>query len=228
MSELVVVSPENDYQFLLVHWKAFLVWHFKSRLSVTMKAKIHSSLLPELPVRYGFHSENECLLLSSSIPSFFLFSVWLSSSVSLSFLDCSTQVIEHYLFYYSQTLTNAREVRHSVWTVENVPTSKEVTLALVPLDSRGRIASQVTQSFLTSKQQSTAVVTDHTIQWIWSCSFSPPLVDVNECLKKPCQNGGGCRNTRGSYVCLCVAGFDGKNCEKGNACMTHSFEREEI
>ena len=40
-------------------------------------------------------------------------------------------------------------------------------------------------------------------------------LDVDECLKKPCQNGGTCRNLPGSYTCFCPIGILGKNCETG-------------
>lgn len=41
-------------------------------------------------------------------------------------------------------------------------------------------------------------------------------VDVNECATlKPCQNGGQCKNTHGSYECTCKPGYTGKDCETG-------------
>jgi cysteine-rich repeat protein len=39
------------------------------------------------------------------------------------------------------------------------------------------------------------------------------ISDINECLANPCQNGGTCTNTPGSYTCDCLPGFDGVNCE---------------
>ncbi|KAL3881713.1 hypothetical protein ACJMK2_028114 [Sinanodonta woodiana] len=36
--------------------------------------------------------------------------------------------------------------------------------------------------------------------------------DVNECDSIPCQNGGTCTNTLGSYLCNCSPGWTGKNC----------------
>ena len=53
------------------------------------------------------------------------------------------------------------------------------------------------------------------------CMFGLSL-DVNECVTKPCRNGGTCENLQGSYRCKCKAGFLGKRCEIGlYAC--HSF-----
>ena len=41
------------------------------------------------------------------------------------------------------------------------------------------------------------------------------VLDVNECLNNPCQNGGTCANTFGSYTCQCRQGFKGFNCANG-------------
>ena len=46
------------------------------------------------------------------------------------------------------------------------------------------------------------------------CMFRLSL-DVNECVTKPCRNGGTCENLQGSYRCKCKAGFLGKHCEIG-------------
>ena len=44
---------------------------------------------------------------------------------------------------------------------------------------------------------------------------NPKHVDVNECLRNPC--GQLCTNTRGSFECDCISGFelqpDGKTCQ---------------
>ena len=40
-------------------------------------------------------------------------------------------------------------------------------------------------------------------------------LDIDECLKRPCKNGGKCTNNEGSYKCSCLLGFTGKDCETG-------------
>ena len=41
------------------------------------------------------------------------------------------------------------------------------------------------------------------------------FLDINECVTNPCENGGTCGNTIGSFTCTCVAGYDGDTCENG-------------
>ena len=40
--------------------------------------------------------------------------------------------------------------------------------------------------------------------------------DIDECSVNPyiCHNGGTCNNIDGSYLCTCVLGWTGKNCEE--------------
>ena len=39
------------------------------------------------------------------------------------------------------------------------------------------------------------------------------ITDIDECLSNPCQNGGTCYDKIGKYVCRCMKGFEGVNCE---------------
>ena len=60
-----------------------------------------------------------------------------------------------------------------------------------------------------------------------NCLFSCPLrivsisnytslsPEINECTSEPCVNGGTCIDYDGNYVCRCVTGFDGQQCEHG-------------
>lgn len=39
------------------------------------------------------------------------------------------------------------------------------------------------------------------------------VVDVNDCVGDPCQNGGTCVDGVNAFTCTCVTGYDGVNCE---------------
>jgi hypothetical protein len=55
------------------------------------------------------------------------------------------------------------------------------------------------------------------------------ILDVNECLRNPCQNGGSCRNTNGGYTCTCTSAFQGKNCEQGeDILMKNRYKQSRI
>lgn len=41
--------------------------------------------------------------------------------------------------------------------------------------------------------------------------------DTNECERNPCQNGGTCINTDGSYSCRCTQYWQGENCQIGQS-----------
>ena len=42
--------------------------------------------------------------------------------------------------------------------------------------------------------------------------------DINECLVySPCRNGATCQNLDGSYLCQCVAGWTGTDCQDGKS-----------
>jgi len=43
--------------------------------------------------------------------------------------------------------------------------------------------------------------------------------DIDECLAKPCQNGGSCYNSPGSYNCTCTIDYIGTTCEIPNPCL---------
>lgn len=39
------------------------------------------------------------------------------------------------------------------------------------------------------------------------------MIDINECVNRPCFNDGRCVNTHGSFNCSCLVGFSGRLCE---------------
>lgn len=50
---------------------------------------------------------------------------------------------------------------------------------------------------------------------VCSAAYRKPnvfILDINECLQKPCQNGGTCFNTDGSFTCTCNSGWTGPTC----------------
>ena len=41
-------------------------------------------------------------------------------------------------------------------------------------------------------------------------------IDINECLSTPCLNGGTCKEDQlDSYLCQCLPGYTGFNCQTG-------------
>ena len=48
------------------------------------------------------------------------------------------------------------------------------------------------------------------------CSnFIGLMIDVDECLGNPCENGGTCDDGFNSFTCRCITGFEGTTCETG-------------
>ena len=47
------------------------------------------------------------------------------------------------------------------------------------------------------------------------------VVDVDECVSSPCQNGGNCTDGVNGYKCACVDGYEGDTCETSKfVCMS--------
>lgn len=42
-----------------------------------------------------------------------------------------------------------------------------------------------------------------------------PFSDINECETNPCENGGQCTNSEGSFTCSCAGGWKGPACNQG-------------
>ena len=43
------------------------------------------------------------------------------------------------------------------------------------------------------------------------------MLEINNCIAGICQNGGTCRDLVGDYVCSCVPGYTGRNCQTGES-----------
>ena len=39
--------------------------------------------------------------------------------------------------------------------------------------------------------------------------------DIDDCADGPCNNGGTCIDGVNSYICDCIAGYTGANCQTG-------------
>ena len=39
--------------------------------------------------------------------------------------------------------------------------------------------------------------------------------DIDECLSKPCMHGAACVDGANSYICMCINGYGGHDCETG-------------
>ncbi len=46
-----------------------------------------------------------------------------------------------------------------------------------------------------------------------------PILDIDECLQKPCGDIHSCHNTLGSYTCDCLAGYQIQDSSNGPTCI---------
>lgn len=54
--------------------------------------------------------------------------------------------------------------------------------------------------------------------YFFKCFLVEYIVEIDECMSlsgNPCLNGGNCINTEGSYMCQCLPGWTGTNCDVG-------------
>ena len=62
-------------------------------------------------------------------------------------------------------------------------------------------------------------------RWCWIVlNFWFLLISGHFCEREqPCLNGGTCGYTRGGYICKCLLGYQGYNCQEGNTNMRLSW-----
>ena len=46
------------------------------------------------------------------------------------------------------------------------------------------------------------------------------VLDVNDCMPNPCENGGNCTDGVNEYFCTCIPGYTGTDCETGKLLQT--------
>ena len=49
------------------------------------------------------------------------------------------------------------------------------------------------------------------------------VLDIDDCMETPCNNGGTCKDGIASYTCICPNGFTGLDCEISTLliCLTY-------
>ena len=67
--------------------------------------------------------------------------------------------------------------------------------------------SYLSLSLLLASLFSHFIVSNHSFAFLFL------LVDIDDCSKNPCKNGGSCLDGVNSYQCVCVAGYTGPSCE---------------
>ena len=55
-------------------------------------------------------------------------------------------------------------------------------------------------------------VTVSSVQFVWKVVVLF-VVDVDDCMPNPCENGGNCTDGINGYNCTCAPGYTGVNCE---------------
>ncbi|XP_020488730.2 sushi, nidogen and EGF-like domain-containing protein 1 isoform X1 [Labrus bergylta] len=132
----------------------------------------------------------------------------------------------HYIGKYKCECTEAFSGRHCEINTSSIQTSTEASCGPPPqvrhaevqfsLTTPGSVAVYVCHPGFMSVPRATQSICG--IQGDWS---QPPVCEeINECLLKPCLNGGTCRNQVGFYKCECEDGFSGKRCQTDvNECL---------
>ena len=55
-------------------------------------------------------------------------------------------------------------------------------------------------------------VTVSPVQFVWKVVILF-VIDVDDCMPNPCENGGNCTDGINEYNCTCAPGYTGVNCE---------------
>lgn len=79
---------------------------------------------------------------------------------------------------------------------------------------------QSTQSSLLAPNLLSPKKKTHSFYTFTKILYPSVVSDINECESSdgdPCENGGTCENTYGSFWCACPSGFVGKSCERGKS-----------
>ena len=50
--------------------------------------------------------------------------------------------------------------------------------------------------------------------------------EIDECESMPCANGGTCANLIDGFECMCIAGFNGTQCENSKTLPISSYSHE--
>ena len=48
------------------------------------------------------------------------------------------------------------------------------------------------------------------------------IPDVNDCMPDSCQNGGNCTDGVNEYICICILGYTGVDCETSKLLIIHA------
>lgn len=56
-------------------------------------------------------------------------------------------------------------------------------------------------------------------------NFLSVILEENKCHPNPCRNGGICTEANGAYICTCMEGYKGMNCEGAIHAQIGSYMR---
>ena len=92
-------------------------------------------------------------------------------------------------------------------------TATDTASATTMTSTEAATRSEVTSTIDSSTCAPCPEVTNRAPETTTSCSTPEP--DVNYCSENPCENGGTCINTTGTYHCDCSNNWMGENCTEG-------------